>query len=114
MPDQNARHPSAAGCRLRMFKETRVSQQPSPPPFPVTPAAVLPYATPMAYQPTVTAWREGPVLIVPTLVSLPDACVKCSAPAGGWRLRKTLAWHNPLLALMIIFPGLLIYAIVAL
>jgi predicted Zn finger-like uncharacterized protein len=44
----------------------------------------------------------------------PDRCVKCNAPAEGYRWSKTFYWHHPALYVMILFPGLLIYAIVAL
>jgi hypothetical protein len=44
----------------------------------------------------------------------PDCCVKCNAPADGYRWTKRMYWHHPALYLMILFPGLLIYAIVAL
>src|SRR5438105_154087 len=89
--------------------------EPSGPP--ALPPTVVPYATPVQYQPAgpQAAWREGVTLIVTTQASLPPRCVKCNADVvDGWRWRKSLYWHHPALALMIIFPGLLIYAIVAL
>lgn len=61
----------------------------------------------------VFATRRGKELIVPRAASLPALCVKCGATATRpWR--KKFYWHNPLLYLMIFFPGLLIYVIVAL
>jgi hypothetical protein len=58
------------------------------------------------------AMRNGKQLIVPRAASLPAQCIKCGAAAvKPWK--KKFYWHNPLLYLMIIFPGLLIYAIVA-
>jgi hypothetical protein len=95
-----------------------VSQDPPLPPLPPPPVPpqaqpVLPYATPIAHQGQ-GIWREGSKLVVTKQVELPDACVKCNAPADGWVLRKTLYWHSPLFYLLIVFPGLLIYAIVAL
>jgi hypothetical protein len=69
---------------------------------------VSPITTPAA-----GACRDGKKMIVPRGSSLPANCVKCGAVAQTpWR--KKFFWHNPLLYLMIIFPGLLIYAIVAL
>ena len=56
---------------------------------------------------------DGAIIIGPPLMNLPDRCVKCNA-VGTKRMKKQYSWHNPLLFLMIIFPGLLIYAIVAL
>lgn len=39
-------------------------------------------------------YRDGKLLVVPTAgVSFPDRCVRCNAPAEGYRLRKTLRWH---------------------
>lgn len=52
-------------------------------------------------------------LIVRKGVEFPDRCVKCNRPAEGYRLRRNLSWHNPLLYLVIL-AGLLIYVIVAL
>lgn len=86
--------------------------QPPVPPPPLPPA-VLPYATPLAAGPSDLILREGSVLIVPREVSLPDLCVKCNAPAAGWRLRKTLSWHSPWVALLILV-NLIVYLVVAL
>jgi hypothetical protein len=59
-----------------------------------------------------SATREGKVLVVPRGAAFPANCVKCGEPAERpWR--KKFYWHNPLLYLLIIFPGLLIYAIIA-
>jgi hypothetical protein len=59
------------------------------------------------------ASRRGKELIVPRSGSLPATCIKCGASADKpWR--KKFYWHTPWLYLMIIFPGLLIYVIVAL
>jgi hypothetical protein len=86
--------------------------QPNPLPPPL-PEQVIPYATPGVYREE-GGWREGDRLVVRKLVTLPPRCVKCNNDVvDGWRWRKTLYWHHPALALMIIFPGLLIYAIVA-
>ena len=81
-------------------------------PLPGVAGQVLPYASPHGY--TDSAWREGNVLIVRKDTVLPDRCFKCNAPAEGQPLKKRLAWHHPALFLLIVFPGLLIYAIVAL
>jgi hypothetical protein len=77
------------------------------------PQPVLPYATPMSHQPG-GAWREGSQLVVTKEIALPPLCVKCNAPADGRPWTKTLYWHNPALYVLIVFPGILIYAIVAL
>jgi hypothetical protein len=85
----------------------------APPPLPAGgAAAVIPYATPMGYQ-DAYAWREGDLLIVRSGAVLPPACIKCNAPADGAPMRRTLYWHHPAVFLLI-FAGVLIYAIAAL
>lgn len=62
---------------------------------------------------TLQASRNGKKLNVPRGASLPAQCVKCGAAAQKpWR--KKFYWHAPWLFILVIFPGLLIYAIVAL
>ena len=58
-------------------------------------------------------WRRRRELVVARHAALPDRCVKCNAAAHGVQLKRKLYWHHPALYLMILFPGLLIYAIVA-
>jgi hypothetical protein len=58
-------------------------------------------------------WRCGKFLIMRKDATLPNRCVKCNADAAGYKLKRKLFWHHPALYLMIVFPGLLIYAIVA-
>ena len=57
-------------------------------------------------------WRQGSVLVFHKSATLPDRCMRCNAPALGTRVNKTLYWHHPALALLILL-GVLIYAIVA-
>lgn len=41
-------------------------------------------------------WRDGLKLVVYCEgVELPDRCVKCNAPANGFRLRRRMYWHSP-------------------
>jgi hypothetical protein len=59
------------------------------------------------------AWRQGDLLLIHTHGgALPDRCVVCNAPANGYRLRKTFAWHPPEYYLTVL-AGVLIYVIVA-
>lgn len=58
-------------------------------------------------------WRDGSTLIMNKTARLPDFCIKCGAAANGLHLTRNLSWHHPALYLLI-FAGLLIYAIVAL
>ena len=60
-----------------------------------------------------SAFRWGRRLVFFPTADLGDSCLKCGGPAQGERLTKKLYWHNPALYLLILFPGLLIYAIVA-
>lgn len=52
-------------------------------------------------------------MVVPRGAALPPNCVKCGRDAAvPWQ--KKFYWHEPWLYILILFPGLLIYAIVAL
>ncbi|HWP53131.1 MAG TPA: zinc finger protein [Pyrinomonadaceae bacterium] len=57
-------------------------------------------------------WREGSTLVMSKDASLPDYCVKCDAPADGFRLKRNLSWHHPALFLLILLAWLL-YLILA-
>jgi hypothetical protein len=71
--------------------------------------ALQPYAYPgMVTAPI--ASREGSKLVVPHGAPLPDRCVKCNAPAHGFRLRRRLTWLHPAY-LLLLFGGLIVYAI---
>lgn len=61
---------------------------------------------------TGAVWRDNDTLVMTKNASLPDRCVKCNAPAHGFRLKRNLSWHHPALALLI-FVALLIYLVVA-
>src|SRR6266487_6035710 len=58
-------------------------------------------------------WRDSSTLIMLKTARLPDYCIKCGVAADGSHLTRKLSWHHPALYLLI-FAGLLIYAIVAL
>ncbi|MGB8168161.1 MAG: DUF4339 domain-containing protein [Chthoniobacteraceae bacterium] len=59
-------------------------------------------------------WRKKRDLVVALQAPLPDRCVKCnSSIQGHQRLKRDLYWHHPALYIMIFFPGLLFYALVA-
>jgi hypothetical protein len=59
------------------------------------------------------AWRADRRLVMRPQTPLPDRCVKCNEPAGGYQLKRQLYWHHPGLYLLILV-SLLVYAIVAL
>jgi len=57
-------------------------------------------------------WRDHSTLVMTKDATLPDRCVKCDAPANGFRLERKLSWHHPALFLLI-FLAWLIYLILA-
>jgi hypothetical protein len=44
------------------------------------------------------AWRHEKMLVVRKGAELPDRCLKCAAPARGYRLSRSLSWHKPVWA----------------
>lgn len=58
-------------------------------------------------------WRDGKTLVMTKEAFLPDRCVKCNGPANGYRLRRRLSWHEPILYAVIVIAALL-YVILAL
>jgi DNA-directed RNA polymerase subunit RPC12/RpoP len=57
-------------------------------------------------------WRTGKQLVTRSETPFPDRCVRCNAPANGYRLKRQLYWHPPAYYLFILL-NLLIYAIIA-
>ena len=57
-------------------------------------------------------WRYRNQLVVRPDASLPDRCVRCNAPANGYRLKRKLWWHPPAYYALILLY-LLIYVVVA-
>lgn len=47
-------------------------------------------------------WRKNNRLVTRSDTVFPDRCVKCNAPAGGFRLKRTLYWAHPAYALLIL------------
>jgi len=98
---------------------------PLPPlPIPMPPAgpvAVLPYATPhtadvtMLARPPEGMWRDGDTLVTLRNVAFPLRCVKCNRDVAGDanRVPKRVLWHHPALYVLAIFPGILVYLLVA-
>ena len=58
-------------------------------------------------------WRTNKILVTRSETPFPDRCVKCNAPAHGFRLKRVLYWQHPAYYLLIII-SLLIFLIVAL
>ncbi len=57
-------------------------------------------------------WRDGNRLVAVAGTVLPDRCIKCNAPAHGYRLKRTLFWHNPLYYFLLLCY-LVVYVVVA-
>jgi hypothetical protein len=77
------------------------------------PADFGPVPSGTAGAPETNVSRQGSVALLPVYGSVfPDRCVVCNAPAGGYRLRRTLYWHHPAIYLSIL-GGLLVYVILA-
>jgi hypothetical protein len=57
-------------------------------------------------------WRTKNQLVTRSEIEFPDRCVRCNAPANGYRLKRQLYWHPPAYFLFILL-NLVIYAIVA-
>jgi hypothetical protein len=82
-------------------------------------ASVNPYASPQSSEPLIVSaagtqgvWRYARLLVVASGAELSDRCIKCNAPANGYRKKVTLSWHSPL-AFLALLGGLLPYIIVA-
>lgn len=84
---------------------------PAPPP----PAGIVledGYVLPPPPMATGGIWRDHQTLVMTKDASLPDRCVKCNAPAHGFRLKRNLSWHHPAIFLLIIV-ALILYAVIA-
>jgi len=62
--------------------------------------------------PSEGVWFDRSTLVMTKDAPLPDRCVKCNAPANGFRLKRKLAWHHPAIYLLALM-AVLIYALVA-
>lgn len=65
-------------------------------------------------------WREGKKLVTRSETPFPDRCVKCNAPANGYKLKRKLYWHHPAIYLVLLsicvisLFGLIIFVVVSL
>lgn len=58
-------------------------------------------------------YRDGKLLVMHKTAKLPYRCLKTNQAADLW-LRRKFVWHAPWLYLLILFPGLLFYILIAL
>jgi hypothetical protein len=58
------------------------------------------------------AWRYGKLLMVRKGAELPDRCLKCNAPAEGYRVSRNLSWLDPVWSLLILLAcGPILYIV---
>ncbi len=81
-----------------------------------------PYASPAPFDPMSThpsqygsqgLYRDGKLVVATRDATFPDRCVKCNAPAEGFRLKRSLSWHHPLFYVIIFICNVIVYVIVA-
>jgi hypothetical protein len=57
-------------------------------------------------------WRDDKTLVMTRDAQLPDHCVKCNAPAHGFKLKRKLSWHHPALYVVVLVAWI-IYLVLA-
>lgn len=57
-------------------------------------------------------WRQGNRLVTRSETPFPDRCVKCNAPAGGYRLKRVLYWQHPAYYLLLLCNLLVLLVVV--
>jgi len=57
-------------------------------------------------------WRTGRQLITTSETPFPDRCVKCNAPANGFRLKRVLYWQHPAYYLLLLCNLLILLIVV--
>jgi len=57
-------------------------------------------------------WRMGKRLVTCSEATLPDRCVKCNAPANGFRLKRVLYWQHPAYYLLLLCNLLILLIVV--
>jgi hypothetical protein len=99
---------TAANCK-RCNAAVAFGTPPAPPPQGIVleDGYVMPPPPSMA-----GVWRDNKTLVMTKDALLPDQCVKCNAPANGYKLKRKLTWHHPALY-VVLFVALLIYVILA-
>lgn len=57
-------------------------------------------------------WRQGKKLVTRSETPFPDRCVKCNAPADGFRLKRVLYWQHPAYYLLLLCNLLILLIVV--
>lgn len=74
---------------------------------------MLGYAGPRTPYQRDEVFYDGTGLVMAKGCYPPDRCIKCNEPTNGYTWSKTMYWHHPAFYFLILFPGLVVYAIVA-
>jgi hypothetical protein len=57
-------------------------------------------------------WRRNKQLVTCSETPFPDRCVKCNAPANGFRLKRVLYWQHPAYYLLLLINLLILFIVV--
>lgn len=57
-------------------------------------------------------WRQGKKIITRSETPFPDRCIKCNAPANGFRLKRVLYWQHPAYYLLLLCNLLVLLIVV--
>jgi hypothetical protein len=57
-------------------------------------------------------WRQGKRVVTRSETPFPDRCVKCNAPANGFRLKRVLYWQHPAYYLLLLCNILVLLIVV--
>lgn len=57
-------------------------------------------------------WRQGKKLFTRSETPFPDRCVKCNAPANGFRLKRVLYWQHPAYYLLLLCNLLILLIVI--
>ena len=57
-------------------------------------------------------WRAGTKIVTVSETTFPDRCIKCNAPANGYRLKRVLYWQHPAYYLLLLCNLLILLIVV--
>jgi len=57
-------------------------------------------------------WRQGKKIVTVSETPFPDRCIKCNAPANGFRLKRVLYWQHPAYYLLLLCNLLILLIVV--
>ena len=83
-----------------------------PPPAPAGIVLEDGYVMPPPPFSTGGVWRDDKTLVMTRDAQLPDQCIKCNAPAHGYKLKRKLSWHHPALYVVILVAWI-VYLVLA-